>query len=34
MTENRSNEPPGTIAVLIPALNEEDVLPPRSLPDS
>jgi len=27
MTENRSQEPPGTIAVLIPALNEEDALP-------
>ena len=27
MTENRSQRPPGTIAVLIPALNEEDALP-------
>jgi len=27
MTQNRSHEPPDTIAVLIPALNEEDALP-------
>ena len=27
MTQNRSHAPPGTIAVLIPALNEEDALP-------
>jgi glycosyltransferase involved in cell wall biosynthesis len=36
MTEKRSHEPPGTIAVLIPALNEEDALPLvlRRMPDS
>jgi len=36
MTQNRSHVPPGTIAVLIPALNEEDALPLvlAQMPDS